>query len=208
MYKVFYEANCVSIDGYQQSVNAKRDVNVHVINDIRYFRSFMWNWLRQKDRADISICLSVAEVNLERILAETFKTVLASGGLVVADAGILAISRHGHGDLPKGHVEPGEDIKVAALREVEEETGAKSLRITEDLPITYHCYQLNGTWLLKKTHWYAMLSDDLTELKPQQNEGISDLFFVNQAGLNDFLIDTFRSIREVLGHEMKRLLIK
>ena len=66
-----------------------------------------------------------------------FREVNAAGGLVMATAGTLTgastgsqtevrylmIQRNGLWDLPKGHQEPGEDIRTTALREVSEETG-------------------------------------------------------------------------------------
>ena len=66
-----------------------------------------------------------------------FREVNAAGGLVMASAGTLTgastgsqkearylfIQRNGLWDLPKGHQEPGEDIRATALREVSEETG-------------------------------------------------------------------------------------
>ncbi len=51
-----------------------------------------------------------------------------AGCLVRDDAGRLLFVRHGDGDdrewaLPGGHVEDGEDVRSAAVREVREETG-------------------------------------------------------------------------------------
>ena len=40
----------------------------------------------------------------------------------------LRNARHGDVGLPKGHVEPGEDLLAAALRETEEETGITDVK--------------------------------------------------------------------------------
>ena len=77
-----------------------------------------------------------------------FREVNAAGGLVMASAGTLTgastgsqeearylfIQRNGLWDLPKGHQEPGEDIRATALREVSEETGIplERLRIADN----------------------------------------------------------------------------
>ena len=53
-----------------------------------------------------------------------FLEVNAGGGLVENRRGdYLLINRNHLWDLPKGHQDPGEDISVTALREVQEETG-------------------------------------------------------------------------------------
>jgi predicted NUDIX family NTP pyrophosphohydrolase len=43
----------------------------------------------------------------------------AAGGVVVHDGHVLVLVRRGRGEvrLPKGHVEPGEEVQAAALRE-------------------------------------------------------------------------------------------
>jgi len=54
------------------------------------------------------------------------RRVEAAGGLVVDDAGHLAVVHRPHREdwsLPKGHLDAGENHETAALREVLEETG-------------------------------------------------------------------------------------
>ena len=63
----------------------------------------------------------------------------AGGGLVYNKAGdVLFIFRNGKWDLPKGGIEEGEEIEDTAIREVEEETGVKNLKITHKLQKTYY----------------------------------------------------------------------
>ena len=91
------------------------------------------------------------EYMYRRICSE-FKEVNAGGGLVSNRRGdFLLISRNGLWDLPKGHQDPGEDIRVTALREVEEETGIDDLQLRELICITDHCYRRDGIWHLKHT---------------------------------------------------------
>ncbi|MDY6877886.1 MAG: NUDIX domain-containing protein [Chloroflexota bacterium] len=49
----------------------------------------------------------------------------AAGGVVVHDGRVLVLRRANRGEvrLPKGHVEPGESVQAAALRETREESG-------------------------------------------------------------------------------------
>ena len=59
----------------------------------------------------------------------------AAGGVVVHDGRVLVLLRRGRGEvrLPKGHVEPGEEVQAAALRETGEESGYAGLVVTADL---------------------------------------------------------------------------
>ena len=59
----------------------------------------------------------------------------AAGGVVIDDNRLLVLERPARGEvrLPKGHVEPGEAPRDAALREVREEAGYADLEIIGDL---------------------------------------------------------------------------
>jgi 8-oxo-dGTP pyrophosphatase MutT (NUDIX family) len=59
----------------------------------------------------------------------------AAGGVVVRDNHMLLLDRPARGEvrLPKGHVEPGESPREAALRETREEAGYADLGIVADL---------------------------------------------------------------------------
>ena len=131
-------------------------------------------------------------------ICHEFKEVNAGGGLVSNRRGdFLLISRGGLWDLPKGHQDPGEDIKVTAIREVEEETGIKGLIPGDLICITDHCYKRDGIWHLKHTWWYAMLHDDPTDLTPQKEEDIAKAAWVAKSSLPAFLTNTYPSIAEV-----------
>ncbi len=76
-------------------------------------------------------------------------------------------------DLPKGKIEKGETHEEAALREVEEETGLKNIKLKRFLTTTYHTYfdPRKNRKVLKISYWYEMKSKD-KELSPQHEEGI------------------------------------
>ena len=127
-----------------------------------------------------------------------FKEVNAAGGVVSNRRGdVLLISRNGLWDLPKGHQEPGEDISVTALREVEEETGVPDLELGGLICVTDHCYRRNDIWHLKHTWWYDMLHTDPVNLTPQREEDITKAVWVPRSGLAPYLKDTYPSIVEV-----------
>lgn len=131
-------------------------------------------------------------------LCSEFKEVNAAGGLVRnRRSDCLLISRNGKWDLPKGHQEAGEDIKVTALREVQEETGVRELELGDLICITDHCYLRDGLWHLKHTWWYDMLYTAPVDLIPQREEDISKAAWVAKSSLPPFLKNTYPSILEV-----------
>ncbi len=111
-----------------------------------------------------------------------FKIIEAAGGLVFNDRSeILAIFRLGFWDLPKGKIDPGESTKEAALREVEEETGLKDVKLGEFLKKTYHVYRSRkNKRILKRTYWYTMYSNQET-LIPQHEEDIEQAVWIDPA---------------------------
>lgn len=116
-----------------------------------------------------------------------YKIIEAAGGLVINDQEeMLLIYRMKHWDLPKGKIEKGEKRKVAAMREVEEETGAKGLKINKKILVSYHTYKNpKGKRILKKTHWYHM-NTKKQALIPQIEEDIEQTIWLK---MNDFSTD-------------------
>jgi len=103
-----------------------------------------------------------------------FTEVNAAGGLVKHSSGrYLFIEKKGKLDLPKGHMEPGEEPEVCALREVREECGIDGHSIVKQLMPSYHTYTLEGISYLKKTNWFLMnYKGDMIQ-EPQIQEGIT-----------------------------------
>jgi len=75
------------------------------------------------------------------------KKTLTAGGVVVNPSGeVLVVNQHGNSwSLPKGHVDPGEEVLAAAKREIFEESGIRELTLIKDLG-RYERYRigLNG----------------------------------------------------------------
>ena len=137
------------------------------------------------------------DATYRRICSE-FKEVNAAGGLVSNRRGdFLLIKRDGLWDLPKGHQEAGEDIRVTAIREVQEETGVDALQLRDLICITDHCYRRGGVWHLKHTWWYDMLYTKPVDLTPQTEEDIAKAAWVAKSSLPPFLKNTYPSIVEV-----------
>ena len=131
-------------------------------------------------------------------IKKVFRQAPAAGGVVVIDNQFVAIERHGIPDLPKGHIEKGETPEVAALREVEEETGITNLEIIKELPSTWHCYLLDNQWTIKKTSWFLMKTTSGMKNIPQTEEGISKVYLVDKEGVKYFEEKTFASLKTLV----------
>jgi len=138
-----------------------------------------------------------------------FKSVVKSVTLIEAAGGLvtnenceyLFIYRNDKWDLPKGKIEKEETVKEAAVREVEEECGIKISSLGKKLCKTYHVYLSRGEVVLKKTHWFKMDCKGFFKLKPQLEEGITDVRWFQANHVEPILSNTFPSIMDVLVKE-------
>ncbi len=138
-----------------------------------------------------------------------FKIVEAAGGIVTKRDKYLFIYRLKKWDLPKGKLEKKENVKVAAVREVEEECNVK-VKLGPKVCKTWHTYTRNGKNHLKKTSWYHMTLEEDKKMKPQIEEGIEKVIWVNKVEVRTVLLNTYRSIRYVMKkfHEYQEGLIE
>jgi len=124
---------------------------------------------------------------------------IAGGGLVLnSKSEILFIFRNNKWDLPKGHIEKGEEIKKGAVREVEEECGITSPQIIAPLTETYHTYTHKGTEVLKHTYWFLMQYDGKEKLIPQLEEGITKVEWIPKEHIEKCMQNTYGSIADVV----------
>lgn len=127
-----------------------------------------------------------------------FKIVIAGGGLVKNDKDeFLMMFRKGKWDLPKGKIEKKEDILEGSVREVEEETNVKIKFVNNKIGLTYHTYNLANKWILKETHWFYMLGDEKSKIKPQKEEGIDEVKWCSIKECKTNLKNTYPSIKDV-----------
>ena len=83
----------------------------------------------------------------------------AAGGVVTDGERVLILHRPSRNEirLPKGHVNPGEDVGVAAFREVEEESGYAGLIICGDLGVQsleFDCKERGH--VVREEHYFLM----------------------------------------------------
>ncbi len=127
-----------------------------------------------------------------------FPIVEAAGGLVRhQDGRFLFIFRNDKWDLPKGRIEKNEPIRIAAVREVEEETGVDGLEIVKPLIETFHVFNRNGKYKLKKTFWFEMKTASTVTLTPQLNEGIEQAIWVFEKEIPHKFENAYENIKQV-----------
>ncbi len=208
MYKIFQENKALvfpKIEGDALKFDATSQESDRY--DAELLSDFLPEWLEDSDPGDTFIH-EVGENAVTQALKETFRMAPAAGGIVVKDSKFVSIMRKGIPDLPKGHIEQGETPETAALREVEEETGIGNLKIVRTLPITWHCYLEHEAWTLKPTYWYLMNTSETIQPKPQTEEGITEIKLIGNEEIDAFLKNTFRSISEILGKDLRQIITK
>lgn len=161
-------------------------------------KAFVENFLEEEEDFTAYMYGNDYDAMMDEIEAN-FKLVNASGGLVSNPKGeYLFIFRRGKWDLPKGKAEKGETSEETALREVEEETNIKNLKLEELITSTYHIYPEKGSLILKQTDWYNMFSNNLQEGTPQTEEDIEIVKWIKSSDFNQIYENTFPSIIEVI----------
>jgi len=88
--------------------------------------------------------------------------------------------------------------RIAALREVSEETGLVSLSIKGDLPDTYHIYTQGSQRFLKRTFWFRMDGSSRDSLVPQISEGIVIARWVPVNALGCIFAHTYDSLKPLI----------
>ena len=143
--------------------------------------------------------------HLWKIFRIYFTEVGAAGGLVKHTSGrYLFIEKKGKLDLPKGHIESGEEPDACALREVHEECGIKGHSIVKEISSTYHTYSWEGISYLKKTSWFLMKYDGRMITEPQTEEGITKVEWLFPDDLNRIKGNAWLSLMDLINLSILR----
>jgi len=141
---------------------------------------------------------------LKKAFYKKFTIIQAGGGLVLNEKNeILLIFRKGKWDLPKGKLDNGETISACAIREVEEETGLKNVKLIEPLIITYHTYHEGSRFILKESHWYTMKVSGNQTLTPQTEEDILEVKWITKEEAKQYFPECYPSVVDVLEKYIK-----
>ncbi len=192
---------------YKVFVNDKPIVLTTVVSKETDFKNYLLKSvkigkvIRELNKSSIKEVRLIGK-NEDKLLKKFLKKlpkVIAGGGKVYNDKGdILFIFRNGKWDLPKGKIDGKETIEDAALREVEEETGVKDLKIVKRLETTYHIFKRNGRYRIKITKWFEMHSSYTGELVPEEIEGITKVEWLNLEQTQKALENSYANIKELI----------
>jgi len=199
MYKVFYQDRIIYLTN---------DFSSHFYNDYGLFYKF-YDLNELSDLLKLFLYLTkirklfIFHSSIESLLKEftkQFKVINAGGGAVFNEEGkILIIKRQGIWDLPKGKFQKGELPQAAAIRETEEEVGLSGIHIDSSLSPTFHIYEENGRYILKKTWWFKMKTTTSMTPVPQTEEDITDAVWMSSMDIQHILGNTYLSVVDVIG---------
>ena len=171
MYKVHFENRFIFLS--PEPDRLQKYGLFHKFNDTNELYRLIADFQTNPEMHSINVyCTDIR--HLWKIFRIYFTEVAAAGGLVQHTSGrFLFIEKKGKLDLPKGHLEKGEEPEACAMREVSEECGITGHKIIKALEPSYHTYTWEGISYLKKTSWFLMNYEGELVREPQVEEGIT-----------------------------------
>ena len=197
MYKVFFDQKQILLTEKKASLDSNESSYFLFHSDAELITILM-RFVKQENSQVLNIYGASTD-----ILFESMKSVLsfrdAAGGIVRNENNhILLIRRNNLWDLPKGHMEAGEQPQETAVRETMEETGVCGLFNMNYYANTYHLYFIDSELTLKRSRWYSMNASGVQHLQPQYNEGITETKWADPRDLPHLYKNTYLSIAELL----------
>ncbi|MFS4482171.1 NUDIX hydrolase [Hyunsoonleella sp. 2307UL5-6] len=190
MYKIFVGDKPIILTTKPKDKKGVKNYNLKTV--------ILRNVIRKLNNSSIKEARLVHK-NEKKLLKKFLKkapNVIAGGGKVYNDKGkVLFIFRNGKWDLPKGKAEKNETIEETAIREVEEETGVKGLKIVKPIETTYHMFKRRGRYRIKITYWFEMKTSFDGKLYPQEKEGITKVKWLGNKKIKKALENSYANIK-------------
>ena len=126
----------------------------------------------------------------------------SAGAIILRDIGgvlKIALAQHRRSTktwaLPKGHVEPGESLEQAALREIHEDAGLTNIQLIKYLgSFPRRSVKSNGDTVEKTVHFYLAYALDTDAPEQPLEEGFTDVgWFSPEEALERLPIETDRA---------------
>ena len=140
------------------------------------------------------------------------RNLITAGGLVINNNNkALFIYRKNKWDLPKGKLDDGENLEEAAIREVVEETGLDSNKLSIIKPLLSTGYKsfVNGKSVNKRAAWFLMNYEGIeSNLIPQYDEGIEEVIWVEFSNIEYYLHHSRKYIIPVFDYHLQKLKTK
>ena len=202
MYKIHFENRFIIIS--QEPDRLQKYGLFHKFHDTNELYKLISDFQSNKEISSINIYGPDIKF-IWKIFRIYFTVVEAAGGLVRHSSGkYLFIEKKGKLDLPKGHIEPGEEPEICALREVNEECGITGHSIVKALQPSYHTYTWEGISYLKKTSWFLMKYDGDMITEPQVNEGITKVEWLSADELSKIKSSAWLSLMDLINSSVLR----
>lgn len=173
----------------------------HLLSLYQGNKRFLLNYVDALEKGGRFDAITLFYPDFEKMKSDfqsLFQIIVAAGGCVFNSKGeLLVIYRRKSWDLPKGKIDEGETPQIAAVREVQEETGVLNLSVSYEITQTWHTYRQKKR-ILKHTYWYEMNTSDVN-LIPQLEEDIEEARWVQPtAFLNNEAYQMYGNIRELV----------
>lgn len=140
----------------------------------------------------------LSEKHLENSFQPLYKLDAAGGMILNEKDELLMIFRKGFWDLPKGKTEEQESFEDSAYRECSEETGLKTLKLSEFMTATHHLYPYNDGFAIKTTRWYKFHAPSSQPLVPQTAEDIMEVKWLSHQVVKKLLDKSYRMIEYLI----------
>ncbi len=196
MYTVFINDHLIKCTDLEE--NLQQDINQIELHQpsLNKITEFIEMALKETKQTYALILRGWDSKKLIPLLKDYYQFIIAAGGIVEFENKFLLIHRLKKWDLPKGKMEVGEDPQTCALREVEEECNVSELTVLSSLPSTFHIYKdRKGNIVLKETMWFSMQSKSKGKPKPQREEGIEEVKWMNKEEVKSLIPQTYASLK-------------